>query len=169
MSTQNRVFLKEKMLVIWFIFFLLVALNGEFDVCINSGIVCDVDAGQCCSEYDYCGYGPEWCNERSRYGYNSSRNIRGVCPNSGKICAANECCSEWGYCGDGEPWCNENSIYLRASDTKSPTVSPVPITWPTTSPTVRQPNQEFTGCPCIITGDPHIHLYVMYIFHIDIW
>ncbi|KAH8814889.1 hypothetical protein F5884DRAFT_641020, partial [Xylogone sp. PMI_703] len=49
--------------------------------------------GYCCSIWDYCGTGPEYCQAGSCTG--------GV----GGNCSAGLCCSPFGYCGTGPDYC----------------------------------------------------------------
>lgn len=49
--------------------------------------------GLCCSQYNYCGTGPEYCQAGSCNG--------GV----GGTCASGLCCSQYGYCGTGPDYC----------------------------------------------------------------
>ena len=59
----------------------------------QDGPTCSIDAdcsdGLCCSEYGYCGEGPEYC-------------LDGRCGDGFPECSDNLCCSQYGYCGTGE-------------------------------------------------------------------
>ena len=72
--------------------------------------------GYCCSVYDYCGTGPDYCQAGSCVG--------GV----GGTCAAGMCCSPYGYCGTGAGYCPTVTTTTSSSTTTSPTVSPTPGT-----------------------------------------
>jgi len=50
--------------------------------------------GFCCSEWGYCGTGPEYCGSGGP----------GAC-GSGPPCPQGLCCSQWGYCGTGPDYC----------------------------------------------------------------
>jgi len=63
--------------------------------------------GLCCSIYDYCGIGSEYCQP-------------GSCTNGvGGTCAAGECCSIYGYCGTGAGFCPTTT-----TTTTTPTPTP---------------------------------------------
>jgi hypothetical protein len=73
--------------------------------------------GLCCSQYNYCGTGAEYCQAGSCVG--------GV----GGTCAAGLCCSTYGYCGSGPDFC------------------PVTMTPPPTSTTTPPPTSTSTSTP----------------------
>jgi len=73
--------------------------------------------GYCCSQYDYCGTGPDYCQAGSCVG--------GV----GGTCAAGLCCSPYGYCGAGPGFCpSSTTTTTSSSSTTSPTATPTPGT-----------------------------------------
>jgi len=65
--------------------------------------------GLCCSTYDYCGTGSDYCQPGSCVG--------GV----GGTCAGDDCCSIYGYCGTGAGFCPPTSTTTTSS---SPTPTP---------------------------------------------
>ncbi|KAH8800004.1 hypothetical protein F5882DRAFT_394300 [Hyaloscypha sp. PMI_1271] len=65
--------------------------------------------GLCCSIYDYCGTGPDYCQAGSCVG--------GV----GGTCAAGMCCSIYGYCGVGDGYCPPTTTSSSTSSSASPT------------------------------------------------
>ena len=67
--------------------------------------------GLCCSQYNYCGTGPEYCQAGSCVG--------GV----GGTCAPGLCCSPFGYCGTGAGFC---AVTPPPTSTSTPTTTPTP-------------------------------------------
>lgn len=70
--------------------------------------------GYCCSIYDYCGTGPDYCQVGSCVG--------GV----GGTCAAGECCSPYGYCGVGEGYCSSSPTSTTSTGSASTTSTTSP-------------------------------------------
>lgn len=68
--------------------------------------------GLCCSKYNYCGTGPEYCQAGSCAG--------GV----GGTCAAGFCCSPYGYCGVGPEFCPSTTTSTTAISTSTTTSAP---------------------------------------------
>ncbi|KAJ1913068.1 hypothetical protein IWQ60_009366, partial [Tieghemiomyces parasiticus] len=69
-------------------------------------------AGLCCSQWGYCGTGPEYCG--SKPPTSTSQGGGGPKPtdvstdgscNANKVCPGTQCCSQWGYCGAGDAFC----------------------------------------------------------------
>ncbi|KAH8602524.1 hypothetical protein B0O99DRAFT_603520 [Bisporella sp. PMI_857] len=89
-------------------------------------------AGLCCSIYNYCGTGPDYCQAGSCVG--------GV----GGTCAAGLCCSRYGYCGTGAGFCNTTPT---PTPTPTPTSSPTPTsTTSSTTPTSTQLVDQWNQC-----------------------
>ncbi|PMD33173.1 carbohydrate-binding module family 18 [Hyaloscypha variabilis F] len=65
--------------------------------------------GLCCSIYDYCGTGSDYCQVGSCTG--------GV----GGTCAPGLCCSIWGYCGVGYGYCPSTTTTSSTTSTAAPT------------------------------------------------
>ncbi len=87
-------------------------------------------AGLCCSEWKYCGVGPEYCGEGSCIG-----GVSGTC-------AAGLCCSIYGYCGTGPEYCSATtSISSTSTSSTSTTTSTSSTASPTNTGTVNQWNQ----------------------------
>jgi hypothetical protein len=64
--------------------------------------------GECCSQYGFCGTGPDYCGAKSK-------------PNCGPgigSCYPGQCCSQYGFCGTSPAHCNEYSLtdYAPPSD-----------------------------------------------------
>lgn len=55
-------------------------------------------AGQCCSQYGYCGTGAAYCGSTP-----GSPPAARVC---NPPCASGQCCSQYGYCGSGAAYCS---------------------------------------------------------------
>lgn len=68
--------------------------------------------GLCCSIYDYCGTGSDYCQAGSCSG--------GV----GGTCAVGECCSIYGYCGTGHEFCGSPTSSTSSPTSTSTTTSP---------------------------------------------
>lgn len=67
-------------------------------------------AGLCCSQYNYCGTGPEYCQYPLRkWDHMMLTNTEGqvgACTGGvGGTCAAGLCCSPYGFCGTGAGYC----------------------------------------------------------------
>ena len=60
-------------------------------------------AGLCCSIYNYCGTGSDYCQAGSCVG-----GVGGTCP-------AGQCCSVYGYCGTGPVYCPPASSSTSSS------------------------------------------------------
>ena len=81
----------------------------------------DCAPGACCSDYGFCGYGPQYCdnpapsNKTTAAGPSKDTTTRvppeppGTCKKNSD-CAANACCSVWGFCGVGPLYCNKNEL-----------------------------------------------------------
>ncbi|RKP36931.1 hypothetical protein BJ085DRAFT_37345 [Dimargaris cristalligena] len=59
-------------------------------------------AGQCCSQYGYCGTTADFCGTGCQGGACTTN--PGLCSTTSP-CAAGLCCSKWGYCGAGADFC----------------------------------------------------------------
>lgn len=74
--------------------------------------------GLCCSQWQYCGTGPDYCQIGSCNG--------GV----GGTCAPGLCCSKYGYCGTGPDFCplppTSSSSIISSTSSSSSSVSPSP-------------------------------------------
>ncbi|KAK3298731.1 uncharacterized protein B0H64DRAFT_371181 [Chaetomium fimeti] len=74
---------------------------------------CPCAPGLCCSQWGYCGTGPDFCGGTSVIipppTFVSSRPQPTTSPGGGGACAggcpAGMCCSQWGYCGTGPEYC----------------------------------------------------------------
>ena len=73
----------------------------------------DCAPGACCSDYGFCGYGPQYCDNSGTTPAAPSKDTTTQAPGpSGTCkkdsdCAANSCCSMWGFCGVGPLYCNK--------------------------------------------------------------
>ncbi|KAI9054293.1 hypothetical protein LZ554_001461 [Drepanopeziza brunnea f. sp. 'monogermtubi'] len=63
-------------------------------------------AGLCCSQYGYCGTGPEYCsgNQPAPAPPATTPFPAGSCA-ADRPCQTGYCCSKWGYCGQGADYC----------------------------------------------------------------
>jgi len=83
-------------------------------------------SGFCCSQYGYCGTGPQYCQPQT-----------GTCVGGvGGTCAAGLCCSPYGYCGTGVEFCGKST-----TTTKKPTTTPKKTTVSPPTPTATLVNQ----------------------------
>jgi hypothetical protein len=64
--------------------------------------------GLCCSQFNFCGVGPEYCQTGSCVG--------GV----GGTCAPGSCCSPFGYCGVGPSFCGTTPPPTSSSSSAPP-------------------------------------------------
>lgn len=66
-------------------------------------------AGLCCSQYDYCGTGPDYCNPLHFVNFSQTYRLLGgvgACIGGvGGTCPTGECCSVFGFCGVGDGYC----------------------------------------------------------------
>ena len=96
--------------------------------------------GYCCSIYDYCGTGPDYCQAGSCTG-----GVGGTCPDG-------TCCSEYGYCGTGSEFCPTTTTSTPPSSPTSSTTSISGTSSPTSGPCANQWNQcageGWTGAQC---------------------
>jgi hypothetical protein len=95
--------------------------------------------GLCCSPYNYCGTGPEYCQTGSCVG--------GV----GGTCAAGQCCSPFGYCGVGPEFCGTTtttSSRVSSSTSTSSTSSAPPPSATCANQWNQCAGQGWTGANC---------------------
>jgi len=74
----------------------------------TTGFVCP--AGECCSQYGWCGTTPDYCGTSPPPSGGSSpggtTSPDGTCGGStGFVCATGECCSQYGWCGTTSEYC----------------------------------------------------------------
>jgi len=67
-------------------------------------------AGQCKSQYGYCGTGPAYCGGTD------------ACHNKCNY-GGGECCSQYGYCGTGPAYCGGNAREAGTTDSSTPAVT----------------------------------------------
>jgi len=83
-------------------------------------------AGLCCSQFNYCGVGPSYCQAGSCTG-----GVGGTCP-------AGSCCSKFGYCGVGVEFCGvapTSTVKPTSTSTAKPTsTTSTRVTSTTSSP-----------------------------------
>lgn len=77
------------------------ALLGRSGECQSNA---NCPAGNCCSQYGYCGTGPQYCGSSGGNPGTGGNN----CGNTGAPCASGQCCSQYGYCGTGTEYCGSN-------------------------------------------------------------
>jgi len=82
---------------------LLLALFGASFVLAQN---CGCAPGTCCSQWGYCGTGPDFCGAGCREGCPSSSGNGGG-GGGGCNCAPGLCCSKYGYCGVGNDFCGD--------------------------------------------------------------
>ncbi|KAK4442783.1 hypothetical protein QBC34DRAFT_386967 [Podospora aff. communis PSN243] len=117
---------------------------------------CPCAPGLCCSQWGYCGTGPEYCGTNSTRvavrepvavetalpvaeGPTLEHRQLGACP-----CARGLCCSQWGYCGTGPEYCGGQS-------TKLPLAAREPVAVQTAVPVAEGPtleHRQLGACPC---------------------
>jgi len=61
------------------------------------------DAGLCCSQWGFCGVGPDYCGTGGAESGPSDAGANLAC---NPPCASGLCCSQWGFCGSGPEYCN---------------------------------------------------------------
>jgi len=76
-------------------------------------------AGQCKSQWGYCGTGPSYCGGSSPVAAPKAAPVSNGCP-------AGECKSKWGYCGTGPSYCDGGSRLDDSTQTDSPHVGALP-------------------------------------------
>lgn len=89
-------------------------------------------AGLCCSQWDYCGTGPDYCQQGSCIG--------GV----GGTCAPGLCCSKYGFCGVGPEYCGTTSI-TTITNTNTTTTTKTTTTTTSTTTTSATPTQTLVN------------------------
>jgi len=79
--------------------------------------------GLCCSQFDYCGTGTDYCQ-------------LGACTGGvGGTCSDGECCSAYGFCGTGVDFCGASSTTTTTSVTTTAATSTSTSTSATASAT----------------------------------
>jgi len=132
----------------------------------------DCGSGMCCSQYGYCGTGPEYCAntpsiseskpDTSSSGSTGSSSISaavaesdnndmGKCKTSSD-CGSGMCCSQYGYCGTGPEYCSNTNTISETRRDEMPTSSSTSST--TSDDTTTEGDAENdTDTECSDSGD----------------
>ena len=88
-------------------------LDSDLEKTCHSNADCPANA--CCSEWGYCGYGPEFC---------------GKCHSDSECPSYAPCCSQFGYCGSTPEYCNSTPVPSKKTTPAPSNVStpPRPLT-----------------------------------------
>ncbi|KAK1763039.1 hypothetical protein QBC33DRAFT_550789 [Phialemonium atrogriseum] len=59
----------------------------------------------CCSEFGYCGFGPEFCGDQCQNNCDATADCGQYAPSGHSECPDGACCSQFGFCGTGPDFC----------------------------------------------------------------